>query len=71
MDYGHRARLAGFSPRVTHRAVVHHFGSRTIPAVVAELGGRDLYLENMRRFTEKWGIRLGRFTVSRSTLVTW
>lgn len=71
VDYCHRARLAGFRPRVTHRAVVHHLGSRTMSAVAAELGGRDLNLENLRRFTEKWGIRLGNFRVSHSTLLTW
>lgn len=71
VDYCHRARLAGFSPRVTHRAVVHHFGSRTIPVVVAALGGRNPYLENMARFAEKWGMQFGRFTVCRSTLITW
>lgn len=69
VDYQHRARLAGFSPSVTHRAVVHHFGSRTVPSVVAELGGRNLYMENLQRFTEKWGITLGEFTVSRSMLI--
>lgn len=71
VDYHHRARLAGFSPRVTHRAVVHHFGSKTIPHLVAELGGRNIYVENLQRYTEKWGIQLGNFTVSRSMLITW
>lgn len=70
VDYCHRARLAGFAPRVTHRAVVHHFGNRTIGLVAASLGGRNLYAENLRRFTEKWGLQLGRFTVSRSMLIT-
>lgn len=71
VDYHMRARQAGFSPRVTHRAVVHHFGSKTISAVVGELRNRNLYMENLRRFTEKWGINLGNFTVSRSTLIQW
>lgn len=70
VDYCHRARLAGFSPKVTHRAVVHHFGNRTISEVAAEQAGRNLYRENMDRFTEKWGIQLGNYTVSRSTLFT-
>lgn len=69
VDYQHRARLAGFSPTVTHRTVVHHFGSKTISSVVAGLGGRNLYMENLRRFTEKWGITLGNFRVSRSMLI--
>ncbi len=71
VDYCHRARLAGFRPRVTHRAVVCHLGSRTMGSLAAELGGRNLYLENLQRFTEKWGLRLGHFRVSNSTLITW
>ncbi len=70
VDYCHRARLAGFSPRVTHRAVIHHFGNRTISEVTAEQAGRNLYRENMDRFAEKWGIRLGEYRVSRSILFT-
>lgn len=68
VDYCHRARLAGFRPLVTHRAVVHHFISRTIHSLAAELKGRDPYGENLRRFQEKWGIELGDFTVARSML---
>lgn len=71
VDYQHRARLAGFSPRITHRAVIHHFGSKTIPHIIAELGDRNIYVENLQRFTEKWGIQLGNWTVSRSMLITW
>lgn len=71
VDYHHRARLAGYWPRVTHRAVVHHYGSKTISSVVAELGNRNIYMENLRRYTEKWGIHLGNFTVSRSMLINW
>lgn len=70
VDYWFRARKAGFSPAVTHRAVVYHSGSRTIAEVARSLGGRNLYAENMQRFMKKWGISLGNFTVSRSMLIT-
>lgn len=69
VDYYHRARQVGFSPTITHRTVIHHFGSKTIPSVVAKLGGRNVYMENMQRFTEKWGITLGNFRVNRSMLI--
>ncbi len=68
VDYRHRARLAGFEARVTHRSVIYHYGSKTIQDLSQQRGGNDFYLQNADRFARKWGITLGHFTVSRSTL---
>ncbi len=69
VDYWLRVKKAGFSPCVTHRAVVHHYGNKTIAEIARSIGDRNLYAENMQRFTEKWGITLGNFTISRSMLI--
>lgn len=48
-----RARRAGFELAVAHDLFVHHFGSRTIGAVVPNHEG--LLEENRRVLAEKWG----------------
>lgn len=67
VDYGHRARLAGFRTLITHRSVVHHFGSRTMSALNGAYG--DFGIQNAQRFSQKWGVPLGRFVINRSLFI--
>lgn len=67
VDYGHRARLAGFRTLITHRSVVHHFGSRTMSALDGAYG--DFGVQNAQHFSQKWDIPLGRFVINRSLFI--
>ncbi len=53
-DLAVRAQRAGFELAVAHDLFVHHYGSRTFAG--NGIDAERLLEENLRRFTDKWGV---------------
>lgn len=54
-DHAERVRAAGLHVVCAHDVFVHHFGEASFGKLVPTGEYGELFRENQRRFTDKWG----------------